>query len=90
MRILSDQDQQRQVLYSLLGDLPPRHRPIAARLLEQSVLDGYILERLVLELNGSQPVPAYFVKPVRAEGRIPCHSTTTLTSGITGWEKMSC
>ncbi len=70
--MLSEQDKQRSLLYSLLGDLPPRDGPIAARLVEQSEQDGYLLEKLVLELNGSQPVPAYFVKPRHAEGRLPC------------------
>ena len=67
-----EQNQQRQLLYSLLGDLPPRDAPIAARLLEQDQRHGYRLERLALELHGSEPVPAYFVKPAHAQGRLPC------------------
>ena len=70
--MLWEQDKRRQELYALLGDLPPRNGPISASLLEQSERDGYLLEKLILELNGSQPVPAYFVKPVHASGRIPC------------------
>lgn len=72
MTSLPDQEQQRHVLYRLLGDLPPRDAPISARLLERSERDGYQLEKLVLDLNGSQPVPAYFVKPINASGCIPC------------------
>ena len=72
MSILPEQEQQRQLLYNLLGDLPPRDAPISARLLDQTERDGYLLERLILELNGSQPVPAYFVKPNKASGRTPC------------------
>ena len=67
-----DQDMRRRELYALLGDLPPREAPIAVRLVEQSGQDGYRLEKLVLELNGSQPVPAYFVKPIHSSGRLPC------------------
>ena len=72
MYIQPEPDQQRQLLYSLLGDLPPRDGPIAARRLETVERDGYLLEKLVLELNGSQPAPAYFVKPSHSSGPIPC------------------
>ncbi len=63
--------QRRAELYGLLGDLPPRDRPITAQTVSTETRDGYVLERLSLDLNGSQPVPAYFVKPVNASGRIP-------------------
>jgi pimeloyl-ACP methyl ester carboxylesterase len=33
--------------------------------------EGYGVERLVLDLNGIEPVPAYFVKPLGATGRLP-------------------
>ena len=33
---------------------------------------GYILEALVLDLNGSQPVPAYVVKPKACDGLLSC------------------
>ena len=72
MGLQLEQDKQRQLLYSLLGDLPPRDGAIEARLLEQGERDGYILDKLILEFNGSEPVPAYFVRPRYAEGRIPC------------------
>jgi len=57
-------------LYSLLGDLPPRDRPISATLIDTTERDGYILETLVLDLNGFESVPAYFVKPLKTEGRL--------------------
>ncbi len=66
------QDHQRQVLYSLLGDLPPRDRPIGSTVVEQCERDGYLLEKLLLDLNGLEPVPAYFVKPQDAAGPVPC------------------
>ena len=53
----------RQELYSLLGDLPDRNAPIASRLVSTSEEKYYILEKLVLELNGIEAVPAYFVRP---------------------------
>lgn len=61
----------RSELYSLLGDLPPRHRQITAKTLSTEQRSGYILEKLVLDLNGLEPVPAYFVKPVNATGKLP-------------------
>jgi len=33
--------------------------------------EGYILERLLLDLNGIEPVPAYFVRPRSPTGRLP-------------------
>jgi dienelactone hydrolase len=72
MSRLAEQTNQRQELYRLLGDLPPRDGPIAARLLEQGERDDYLLEKLLLDLNGSESVPAFFVKPIHSAGRIPC------------------
>jgi hypothetical protein len=34
--------------------------------------EGYILEKLVLDLNGTERVPAYFVRPKEASGPLPC------------------
>jgi len=62
---------QRRRLYNLLGDLPPRNRPVAAKLLARERRGGYILEKLVLDLNGLEPVPAYFVKPANLRGPAP-------------------
>jgi dienelactone hydrolase len=61
----------RTELYSLLGDLPPRNREISAKTMSTEQRAGYILEKLVLDLNGLQPVPAYFVKPVNATAKLP-------------------
>ncbi len=54
---------QRQALYALLGDLPPRHRPISAETVRTETRDGYVLETLVLDLNGLERVPAYLALP---------------------------
>lgn len=61
----------RQELYSLLGDLPERSRPVSSRLLAREERENYILEKLLLDLNGLEPVPAYFVRPKNAGGRLP-------------------
>jgi hypothetical protein len=57
------QHAQRKLLYKLLGDLPPRNRKIAARTVAVERRENYVLEKLMLDLNGIEPVPAYFVKP---------------------------
>lgn len=55
--------QKREALYALLGDLPPRHRPISAETVRKEIRDGYVLETLVLDLNGLEGVPAYLALP---------------------------
>lgn len=57
------QEQRRAELWALLGDLPLRDYPISARLLWQREETEYVLERLVLDLNGIEHVPAYFARP---------------------------
>ena len=61
----------RQLLYSTLGDLPDRHRPISCVTLDVEHRSSYILERLILDLNGAEPVPAYFVRPYETAGPVP-------------------
>jgi acetyl esterase/lipase len=67
----ADLRNQRQALYALLGDLPPRERPISAELIAVEERDGYVLESLVLDLNGIESVPAYLARPREQAGRIP-------------------
>ena len=62
----------REKLYSLLGDLPDRKRPISAHLIEEKDCGDYVLENLLLDLNGIETVPAYVAKPKNAKGRLPC------------------
>ncbi len=62
----------RDELYGMLGDLPPRRRKIAARTVSTEERPAYILEKLELDLNGIEPVPAYFIRPKNLAGRAPC------------------
>ena len=64
-------DPRREELYALLGRLPPRDRPVSAKLISTEERAGYVLEKLVLDLNGQQPAPAYFAKPKGASGKLP-------------------
>lgn len=61
----------REELYRLLGELPERDRPIGAKQVGVEERSGYILEKLMLDLNGMDPVPAYFVRPKALNGRAP-------------------
>lgn len=67
----NNRESKRQALYALLGDLPLDH-VISAQVITQTEKDGYILEVLVLDLNGVECVPAYFVKPKMCKERVPC------------------
>jgi hypothetical protein len=61
----------REELYGLMGRLPPRDRPVSAQLVSTEDRGTYTLEKLVLDLNGEEPAPAYFAKPKGATGRLP-------------------
>ena len=68
---LPDAAAQRAALYALLGDLPPRDAPISAAITGRRDRGNAWLETLVLDLNGLEPVPAYFLYPKAASGPLP-------------------
>ena len=61
----------RQQLYALLGDLPDRDRPLSSSVVGVEEREGYILETLVLDLNGIEPVPAYLARPKGKIAAVP-------------------
>jgi hypothetical protein len=61
----------RRELYSLLGDLPDRQRPIGGKKRSEETRDGYILETWDLDLNGIENVPAHLARPAKISGRVP-------------------
>jgi hypothetical protein len=61
----------RQELYALLGRLPPRDRKVSAQLVSTEDRGTYTLEKLILDLNGEEPAPAYYAKPKGTTGRLP-------------------
>lgn len=62
-----DADAARRDLWSLLGGPPRAERPaLIARETLTSPFSGTVLERLVLDLNGIEPVPAFFLRPENA------------------------
>jgi len=65
------QDARRKELWGLLGDLPWEHRPGPAKVLSTEEHEGYTLERLVLNLNGVEPVPALLLIPHKRQTPAP-------------------
>ena len=61
----------RAQLYALLGDLPDRARPISSRLIGEESGANYRLERLMLDLNGEEEVPAFFAHPAQRGRPLP-------------------
>ena len=68
---MTNSQARRDELYSLMGELPERDRPIGAQLVAVEERDGYVLEKLMLDLNGLEGVPAYFTRPVSPDGPWP-------------------
>lgn len=66
-----DNGMRRQQLYELLGRLPDRNRTIGVEQLHIEERQEGILEKLVLDLNGEEPVPAYYLRPRRKDGPFP-------------------
>jgi dienelactone hydrolase len=65
------QGERRKELWSLLGDLPWDHRPAPPKLIRGEKRDGFTLERLVLDLNGLEPVPALLLIPDKLQKPAP-------------------
>lgn len=61
---------EKDLLLSLLGDLPPE-TPLSAEVLRREEQDGYRLESVLLDLNGIERVPAYIAFPLAGEGPYP-------------------
>ncbi|QMU29031.1 dienelactone hydrolase family protein [Adhaeribacter radiodurans] len=66
-----EKQKQRQALYQLLGRLPSRNRPISAKVVAREETEEIVIEKLLLDLNGLELVPAYFTKPKKVTGKIP-------------------
>jgi hypothetical protein len=61
----------RRDLYELLGKLPARNRKVGAQRVSTEDRGTYTLEKLVLDLNGEEPAPAWFARPKGATGKLP-------------------
>ena len=69
--LAADKEMKRKTLYNLLGKLPDRQRPISVKVLSREETDELVIEKLLLDINGIELVPAYFTKPKNSNGRIP-------------------
>jgi dienelactone hydrolase len=58
-----DPESRRVELYALLGDLPERARPLRVDKRGEEERKNCIVERLLLDLNGTETVPACFTRP---------------------------
>ena len=67
----SYQTRRREALWGLLGDLPWQHEAGPPKVVRTEEHDRYTLERLVLDLNGIEPVPALLVIPKRLSRPAP-------------------
>jgi Abhydrolase family len=68
---LARQKERRTQLWELLGDLPFEHRPGPAKLVSKEEHQDYTLERVVLDLNGVEPVPALVLIPRKRQTPAP-------------------
>ena len=55
----------------MLGDLPWQHQPAKPKVLSTEKHEGYTLERLILDLNGREPVPALLLIPDKRQTPAP-------------------
>ncbi|SHE53285.1 Dienelactone hydrolase [Seinonella peptonophila] len=69
--MISEKAIQRMKLYHLLGELPLRSREISVEDILIEEREHYDLEKLLLDLNGIELVPAYFVKPKHLPAKTP-------------------
>ena len=65
------QEQRRRELWALLGDLPWDHKPAPPKLVNVEKHEGYTLERIELDLNGLETVPALLLVPDRLQKPAP-------------------
>jgi dienelactone hydrolase len=65
------QESRRSELWGLLGDLPWQHQPAPPRVVRTEKRDNYTLQRLVLDLNGVEPVPALLLIPDKRQHPAP-------------------
>jgi hypothetical protein len=65
------QEQRRKELWNLLGELPWQYRPGPATILSTEKHEGYDIQRLVLDLNGIEPVRRSLADPPQTPGARP-------------------
>jgi len=66
-----NKEARRKELYTLLGKLPDRNRPMTVKVISTDETDEMITEKLLLDINGFELAPAYFTKPKNSKGKVP-------------------
>ena len=82
--MFSDYSEKRKCLWKLLGRLP-QIKPVKPHKIAEVKYDHFILEKLTLELNGLEPVPAYFIRPHETKEKAPAILYSHVHGG--GYEK---
>ncbi|QNF26696.1 dienelactone hydrolase family protein [Metabacillus elymi] len=62
---------QRKKLFSLLGDLPEKTDTVSVKKIRDLDKGTFLLEVLLLDLNGIDLVPAYFARPKKSNEKMP-------------------
>ena len=57
------QQKQRELLWSLMGDLPPRHNPMPSHCIQKQEIPGGFLETLVFHPADDEPFEAFLALP---------------------------
>jgi len=68
---MASKQERRAELYGLLGKLPAREGAVQAEAVSVTELPYGVVEKLRLTLNDEEVVPAYFIKPRGASGKLP-------------------
>jgi hypothetical protein len=68
----AQQRQQREKLFSLLGDLPSDYSPNPPKLIRKEKQDGYTLEYIDFDFNGIDRVPGILLVPDKIKEKAPC------------------
>ncbi|NYV65251.1 hydrolase [Bacillus obstructivus] len=64
-------ENKRQLLWSLLGDLPEKQSQITIKKINEEEKEEYFLEELLMNTFGNTWVPAYITRPKKAKGKLP-------------------
>jgi pimeloyl-ACP methyl ester carboxylesterase len=70
-QLTAGKEQRRTELYNLLGHLPDRNRPFSVEVISRTDSGEMVIEKLLMDLNGYEKVPAYFTRPKNPSSKIP-------------------
>ncbi len=71
MNKIESKEDKRKKLFQLLGRLPDKGTPVSVDVLSTEVIEDIIIEKLLLDINGFEKVPAFFTRPKNAKEKLP-------------------